>query len=294
HHPDPMAALALFLSGYKGKVVLHWHSDIIRQRFFLYFYRWLQNWLIRRAEVVVGTSPDYIKSSEGLAGARCNPKTAVLPIGVKPLKRDIEGEQKIRSRWPGKKIVFSLGRLIPYKGFEYLVEANKYLPDNYVTIIGGQGPLKESLMEQIKVNGLEHKVHLIDNIPESEKAAYFGAGDLYCMSSITKNEAFGIVMIEAMSLGKPVVSTKIPESGVPWVNKDGVSGINVEPKDAAALASAIKEICENDDTYALFSAGAGQRFEKEFSLNKMIDGLTDIYSRIYAQNNKIFLLIYYL
>ena len=63
HHPDPMAALALFLSGYKGKVVLHWHSDIIRQRFFLYFYRWLQNWLIRRAEVVVGTSPDYIKSS---------------------------------------------------------------------------------------------------------------------------------------------------------------------------------------------------------------------------------------
>ena len=94
HHPDPMAALALLLSGYKGKVVLHWHSDIIRQRFFLTFYKWLQNWLVRRADLVVGTTPPYLEHSEGLSAVTPKPATAVLPIGVEPLLRDPGGRRQ--------------------------------------------------------------------------------------------------------------------------------------------------------------------------------------------------------
>ena len=63
HHPDPMAALSLRFSGFKGKVVLHWHSDILSQKGMLLLYKPLQRWLIRRADVVVGTTPVYIKSS---------------------------------------------------------------------------------------------------------------------------------------------------------------------------------------------------------------------------------------
>jgi hypothetical protein len=63
HHPDPMAALALFCSGYKGRVVLHWHSDILKQKVLLKFYMPLQRWLLKRAEVLVGTTPIYVKES---------------------------------------------------------------------------------------------------------------------------------------------------------------------------------------------------------------------------------------
>ena len=277
HHPDPMAALALFLSGYKGKVVLHWHSDIIRQKFFLTFYKWLQNWLIRRADIVLGTTQVYLDTSEGINGIRFNPKTAVLPIGIEPLVRDVDGEARVLAKWPGKKIVFALGRLIPYKGFEYLVDAAKSLPDDYVVVIGGSGPLEEALKEQIKAAGLDGKVVLAGNIPESEKAAYFGACDIYCMSSITKNEAFGIVMIEAMSLGKPVIATKIPESGVSWVNAHGVSGINVEPRDGAAIAGSVVEICEDSVKYKAYADGAKNRFDETFTRDRMIESLVSIY-----------------
>ncbi|MCF0176439.1 MAG: glycosyltransferase [Bacteroidales bacterium] len=280
HHPDPMAALALFLSGYKGKVVLHWHSDIIRQRFFLIFYKWLQNWLIRRADLVIGTTPPYIEKSKGLNSLKHKPLTAVIPIGIEPLARDMEGEAKVRAKWPGKKIVFALGRLIPYKGFEYLIDAAAFLPDDYVVVIGGRGPLKESLLARIQIAGVKNKVYLVEDIPDSEKAAYFGACDVYCMSSITKNEAFGIVMIEAMSLGKPVIATRIPESGVSWVNADGVSGINVGPRDAAAIANAVTDICRSEESYAKYSQGSAARFEDLFTRERMTAKLVEIYGSI--------------
>ena len=60
HHPDPMATLALFFSGYRGKVVLHWHSDILKQKFLLRFFSPFQSWLIRRADLILGTTPVYV------------------------------------------------------------------------------------------------------------------------------------------------------------------------------------------------------------------------------------------
>ena len=80
HHPDPMACLALKTSGYKGKVVLHWHSDILKQKRLLRFYTPLQNWLIERADVIVGTSPVYVHESPFLADVQ--KKVTHIPIGV--------------------------------------------------------------------------------------------------------------------------------------------------------------------------------------------------------------------
>ena len=65
HHPDPMAALALRLSGFRGPVVLHWHSDIVSQRVLLAFYQPLQRWLIRRADRIVGTTPSPVPGRGG-------------------------------------------------------------------------------------------------------------------------------------------------------------------------------------------------------------------------------------
>ena len=275
HHPDPMACLALFLSGYKGKVILHWHSDIEKQKQLLKLYRPLQDWLIRRADLIVGTTPVYTAESPYLQDVQH--KVATLPIGVDPINPDPEAVEKLRSAYPGKKIVFTLGRLVPYKGYKYLIEAARYLPDDYVVLIGGSGPLRDELSEQITLCDVQHKVKLLGRISDADLPAYFGACDLFCLSSIQKTEAFGIVQLEAMSCGKPVVATTIPHSGVAWVNADGESGVNVPPHNAKALAEAITGICGDPDKYAALSAGALARFTSTFTKSAMIARVLTLY-----------------
>lgn len=280
HHPDPMACLALFLSGYRGKVVLHWHSDILKQRVLLQLYRPLQNWLIRRADLIVGTTPVYLAESPCLQ--RVQHKTRCLPIGIERMRQDATGAATIRQRYAGKRIVFSLGRLIGYKGYRYLVEAVKYLSDDVVVLIGGTGPLRADLQAQIDRLQLQGKVELLGFVKDEEVPAYYGACDLFCLPSIQKTEAFGIVQIEAMSCGKPVVATRIPESGVAWVNAHGVSGLNVEPEDAKALAEAIEAILKDETAYRNFSEGARRHFEEYFTRERMLEDCLQIYRNLFG------------
>ena len=218
HHPDPMAALALYMSNYKGKIVLHWHSDILTH-----------------------------------------------------------AVEQIRSQYPGKKIIFSLGRLVEYKGYEYLIDAAKNLSDDYIILIGGSGPLKDSLQAQIDDNKLQSKVKLLGRVSEEDLPNYYQAIDLYCLSSTMKTEAFAIVQVEAMASRKPVVSTRIPGSGVAWVNADQESGITVETHSAKALSDAFKKILEDKDIYDRLAQGARNRYETVFRKEKMIQKCLDIY-----------------
>ena len=275
HHPDPMAALALRLSGYKGRVILHWHSDILKKKAILAAYKPLQSWLIKRAERIVGTTPVYISQSPALQ--KVQDKVTYVPIGIDPVVYEPEKAAAIQARWPGKKIVYSLGRLVPYKGYTYLISAAQYLPDDYHVVIGGTGPLREQLQNEIDYSNLKEKVSLLGFVPDEDIAPLYGVAKVFVLSSVMKTEAFGIVQIEAMSTGTPVVATKIPESGVSWVNEDGISGLNVTPKDPKALADAILAICENEERYATFSQGARERFKMLYQFDKMIKKIITVY-----------------
>ena len=274
HHPDPMAALALRLSGFRGRVILHWHSDILSQRFFLFFYNPLQNWLIHRAETIVGTTPVYVQESPHLSNAR--EKCTYVPIGIEPLSPDPEKVAGIKNRFPSKKIILSVGRLVPYKGFHFLIEAMRLLPEENHLVIGGTGPLKEPLEHQIAEKGLQNRVSMIGYIDDDDLPSWFGACDCFVLTSTMKTEAFGIVQIEAMSCHKPVVATKIPQSGVSWVNADGVSGINVTPGKPEEYAAAIKEVASHFDKYG---ESAYLRFLDLFTIEKMINKTLSIYEK---------------
>lgn len=274
HHPDPMAALALRLSGFKGRVILHWHSDILSQKLLLFFYKPLQNWLIRRADTIVGTTPVYVKESPHLAKAQ--EKCTAVPIGIEPLKPDPVKVEVFKNRFPGKKIILTVGRLIPYKGFPYLIDAVALLPDNYHLVLGGTGPLKEQLERQITEKGLKDRISMIGYIADDDLPSWFGACDCFVLTSTMKTEAFGIVQIEAMSCHKPIVATKIPQSGVSWVNADGVSGINVTPGKPEEYASAIQEVAENTEKYG---ESAYLRFLEFFTCETMINKIQDIYEK---------------
>ena len=282
HHPDPMAALSLFLSGYKGKVVLHWHSDIVKQKKLLRLYKPLQDWIIKRADVIIGTTPIYVEQSPFLLHVQH--KITCLPIGVSPVKVNKEKVFQIQNLYHRKKIIFTLGRLVEYKGHEYLIEAARHLNDDFIILIGGDGPLRDKLQQQIDENHLNDKVKLLGRISDEDLSAYYGACTLFCLPSIFKTEAFGLVQIEAMSCSKPVVTTEIPESGVPWVNQNGYSGLNVPPCNAEALAQAILSITANKERYLQFCNNALNRYLACFTQDQMVDRCLDIYNQLFFTN----------
>ena len=146
-------------------------------------------------------------------------------------------------------------------------------------IIGGTGPLKDALQKKIDDLGLKEKVNLLGFVDDKDVPSWFSAADVFVLSSVMKTEAFGIVQIEAMSVGTPVVATRIPGSGVSWVNKEGVSGLNVEPRDPEALAKAILAITKDEIVHESFGEGARSRFEEMFRKELMITELDNIYEK---------------
>ncbi len=281
HHPNPMANLALlFANPKKQKIVLHWHSDIIKQQFEFKFYKPLLIWMLKKTDVIIGTSQKYIEASEQLKDFQH--KCIAIPRGIKrnDLFANNERSREIREKYPNKRIIFSLGRFIYYKGFEYLIESAKYLPDEYIILLGGEGELKKKYEQIISENGLSQKVFLVGRIAQKDLGSYYQACDLFCLPSIAKSEAFGLVMVEAMSFGKPIVATKINGSGTDWVNQDGITGLNVDPENAEELAKAFKTILENPTIYQKFSENAYQRYLNEFTIETEVNKLIDIYRTI--------------
>ena len=161
-----------------------------------------------------------------------------------------------------------------------MVDAARYLDDSYLVIIGGSGMLKDELQKQIHDYGLEQRVKMVGRISDEDLPSYYGACDIYCLSSIMKTEAFALVQLEAMSCGKPVVSCNIEGSGVPWVNKDDYSGLVVEPENGKALADAIRRIMEDKALYYTYSAGARSRYIELFKKQRMIDRCLELYSQL--------------
>lgn len=279
HHPDPMATLALLLCNPRTKIVVHWHSDIVRQKFALFFYKPIQNLLIRRSDKIIATSANYAKSSQHLK--HCQHKIEIVPIGIRAdFKLNKTRLQELRDKYKGRKVIFSLGRHVYYKGFEYLVESATFLGDDYMILIGGEGPLYNELDHKVRSLGLSSKVQLLGKISPDDMAPLFELCDIFCMSSVERSEAFGVVLIEAMSFGKPVVATNIPGSGVNWVNAHNETGLNVEPKNPRALADAFVEICSDRERYNLFSARSKERFESTFTRGQMLKSLITLYSNL--------------
>lgn len=253
HHPDPMAALALFLVRPKAKIVLQWHADIVRQKRLLRFYAPLLRWLIRRADVVVGATRAHIEDSDYTP--LFAPKGRVIPYSITPLapqENCIELDKRFFN-------VFALGRLVYYKGFAYLIDAANALDESFRIFIGGDGALYRNLSEQIVRHNLQNRVFLLGALSTQEICNYFEQCDVFVLPSIERTEMFGIVQLEAMGFGKPVVATKIERSGVHDVNVDMQSGLIVPACDSQALAGALRTLKDDKALYTQLAQGARER-----------------------------------
>lgn len=280
HCPNPVGNLALLFSGFKGKIVVHWHSDIIKQKKLLKVYKYMQSWLLKRADLIIATSAPYLQFSPFIAEFK--DKAMVLPLGVSQVSPSSKSVDKIKQCHSGKRIILGVGRLVYYKGFRFLIEALSYLGPEYVLLLVGTGPCKQELEMLIKKHALSHRCFLLGSVSDEELHNLYGACDVFCLPSCEKTEAFGLVQIEAMSCGKPVVATNIEGSGVPWVNQHGVSGKNVKPCCAMELADAIRDIIEDENKYQEYSENARNRYLTYFAKEKILPQYEDIYKRLLA------------
>ena len=167
---------------------------------------------------------------------------------------------------PGPRLLF-VGRLVYYKGLEVLLDAMSLCEGSLV--IAGEGPLEGALRALVTEKRLGERVLFAGRVADADLPAFYQACDVFVLPSTARTEAFGVVQIEAMAAGKPVISTNLP-TGVPWVNQDGVSGLVVTPGDRAALGEALRRLLDDGAFRQRLGEGARRRAQTMFSRERMV------------------------
>jgi len=275
HHPNPTAVLSYQAARPRGRLVVTYHSDIVRQRILGPLFSPVLHRFLGRADAIIASSPDYAASSPVLR--RHAEKVRVIPFGIdaEELRAADDGEVRaIRARH-GERIVFAAGRLVYYKGFAYLVRAMRGVDARL--LIAGAGPLGGELERLARDAGVAEKVTLLGAVPDLRP--YYHAADVFALPSVARSEAFGIVQMEAMACGVPVVNTAL-DTGVPFVSPDGVTGITVSPGDAEALAAALNRLLDDPALRARMGAAGRARVAGELSASTMARRTVELYHSV--------------
>lgn len=280
HYPNPFVAhfLLKFIKNSNVKLILYWHLDITKQKILGRLFEKQNTKLLQRSYRIIATSPNYINGSKYLT--KYVDKCCVVPNCINTDRLKVNDNVKklseeIKEKNSGKIICFALGRHTKYKGMEYLIRASKLLDDNFSIYIAGKGELTDSLHKLAKD---DRKVQFLGLISDDELKAYLLACDIFCFPSITKNEAFGVALAEAMYFNNPCVTFNIKGSGVNYVNLDGVTGIEVENKNVIKYSEAIKKLGNDEKLRQEMGYNAQKRVCSEFLLSSYQKKIRDFFT----------------
>jgi glycosyltransferase involved in cell wall biosynthesis len=285
HYPNPTAILALFLSlllrPKREKVVLWHHADVLldeRWKRVLYrLFRPIEEFVFRRTDAFVAATPHHVSCSDTFR--RFSDRTAIIPYALpdgwfEATVEEARAAAQVRDRLGGGFLLF-VGRLVPYKGLNTLVRAAERIPCRIAII--GTGPLGGALRQEIAARGLADRVLLLGGVDDLRP--YYLGCEFFVLPSVTMLEGFGIVQIEAMALGKPVVSSDLP-SGVTYVNLSGETGLTFPVGDAAALAEACNRLLSDAALRNRLGKNARDRTFGKFSYTAMAEAAVPFFSRL--------------
>jgi rhamnosyl/mannosyltransferase len=289
HTPNATMLLALARVRPSLPLVITHHSDIVRQRFLKYALEPLQQLIYSRAAVILATSPVYAAESPVLR--RYAEKTSVLPLGLdlavylEPIQQTRLHEQRFRQAhgWP---LWLMVGRLVHYKGLEIALPALAHLPGTLLII--GTGPLESRLRRQADKLGVAGRVVWHGRACAEELAGAYRAATCLWFPSTTRSEGFGLVQVEAMASGCPVVNSAIPGSGVSWVSPHHETGLTAPVNDPQGLARAAWQLLANPVLRRRLGQAARQRAQMEFQDAVMAQRSLEIYARVLATRSPPF------
>ena len=267
--------------------VIHWHSDVVfsdidRRLSIAYrLYRPFEQYLLKKAALIVATSPPYLATSSPLSA--WHDKCEVVPLGLDAER--LKAPDSNLNNWAeqvwrrGKTRILSIGRLTYYKGHEVLIRAAAHMPDAHVLIVG-QGDRKRYLKQMVAKLDLGERVTLRGFIPESKLQALLATCDCLCLPSIERTEAFGLVILEAMRYAKPVVAGNVAGSGMGWVVQHKQTGLLVQPGDPEDLAHALLVLAKSPDLRKRMAHAAVERFNAVFHIDRVAKEIAVMYQDV--------------
>jgi glycosyltransferase involved in cell wall biosynthesis len=281
HEPNPWALLSLALARPAAPLAVWYHSEVVRPRLqYALFYHPLFRTVYKHARRIAVSSPLLAEHASALAPYR--DRIRVIPFGIDLSRWDATPDiaaraASVREAAGSRPLVLFAGRMVPYKGVDVLLRALVGI-DATAVLVGG-GPYRERWSALSNELGLGDRVRFAGEVSQPELAALYHACDMFVLPSVTRAEAFGYVQLEAMACSKPVVSTRLP-SGVPWVNRDGETGLTVPPSDDDALREAIRTLIEDPSLRRRLGAAGRARVESEFTIERMRVATTALYREV--------------
>ncbi|MGL4955751.1 MAG: glycosyltransferase [Bacteroidales bacterium] len=278
HTPNPFVALLLVLIIPRStKLIVHWHSDIIAQKFLYLLVKPIERRILMRAHKIITTSLPYAQHSRPLSPFLHKARMIQNTINQNnfQLTNFVQNRvTEIKNLYKEKPLVLFIGRHVAYKGIEFLLQAAAKVHSDVVFLIGGAGTLTKYLITKNQLTN----VHFIGRISEVDLAAYYYAADIFLFPSITKNEAFGIALAEAMYCKTASITFTIEGSGVNWVNLKDTTGLEVENSNVEALAKAIDCLIDNPEQRKIFAKNAKSRVEDLFIVDRIKEDIIELYA----------------
>ena len=283
HLPCPIAVLTEPFASPAARVrIATWHHGLVRHKAFDAITRPLVDHFLRSMDAIIVTSPQLIEHTPLLK--RHYKKCIVIPLGIDEQRFTELDENTVldlRDKF-GTPLLLYVGRLVYYKGCETLIRAIADVPNAKLVMVG-RGPLEHKLRALICELGLEQRVHLLGWQCENDLRSLFQACDLFVLPSTLPTECFGLVQVEAMLCGKPVINTDLP-TGVPWVSIHEETGLTVQPNDPVALSQAIGKIVGDSEYRKALGANARRRALEKFTLGRQVDAVISFYEQLLSRS----------
>ena len=269
--------------------LVHWHSDVVAstldKRLALAYraYRPLEQRLLARSSAIIATSPPYLAASTGLIDWQ--DRTRIIPLGIQPAPPPLttaakaEAEQLWHSNQTTTLRLLSIGRLTYYKGHQVLLDAIARCPQVRL-LIAGSGEYRAQLEAQIRQQGLTDQVTLLGYTDQAVLDALLASCDLFCLPSLERTEAFGVVLLEAMRFAKPLIASAIEGSGTGWVVQSSQAGETVPPHQAGPLAEAIQRLANAPAQRTRYGANGFSALQQDFSIERVAQQIATLYSTL--------------
>jgi rhamnosyl/mannosyltransferase len=267
HHPHVLADLAVLFRPGPAPVVVTHHADQGRG-----FLRPVVRTVLRRAAAIVVPSRAHLALSKELRGFEA--KAEVIPFGIDERRWNV-----VPPPAPGQppRAIF-IGRLVAYKGVDILLRALERVPDLRLDIVGA-GPEMARLKTLMRALAISDRVRWFGEYPDEDLPRRMADADFLVLPSVTVEEMFGLVVLEAMAAGRPVITTALP-SAVREVNVKGVTGLEVPLRDVDALAEALELLGRDPRLREKMGAAGRQRVKEQFTQARMAQRHIELYERV--------------
>lgn len=271
HHPNPIAEASWLAVGDGRPYVVGYHADITRQRVLKHVYGPLRGRFLGGARRIVVASEVVARTSPVLRGLQ--DRLTVIPYGVPAPPEPLQTPPRAAGTF------LFVGRLRAYKGLPILLEAIARTPGARLRVIG-EGPLLDELLVQAGTPELTGRVLFLGHVDDVRLDAEIRAARALVLPSVSRAEAFGLVLAEALVRGTPCISTEVG-TATSWVNRDGETGLVVPPADPEALSLAMARMTADDELWSRLASGARARGAL-FSEDAMVASVERVYAAALA------------